>query len=249
MIHGGVDGFSRTIVYLACSTNNTSHTVLHLFLRSMQIYKCPRRIRSDHGTENVAVARWMLHHFGVHAKAFITGLSVHNQRIERLWKDVNTYVTGFFSNLFHYFESIDALDPLNELHLFALHYVYKPRINRALELFASQWNNHPLSSERNMTPYQLWIEGFYMFANSNHETIREVVEPASLDVNSYGVDDDGPLPQVQTVNHVEIPESTIQVPEEILVLLSTLVNPLEEDNEHGKRIFLNTCNVLEIILE
>jgi hypothetical protein len=155
----------------------------------MSTYKCPRRIRSDHGTENVDIARWMLHHFGPASKPCLTGLSVHNQIIERLWKDVNTYVTSYFRNLFYYLESLELLDPLNEIHLFALHYVFKPRINRALTLFATQWNNHPLSTEGNMSPYQLWIEGFYQFANSNSETIRDVVNPDTLDVNSCGIDD------------------------------------------------------------
>ena len=110
----------------------------------------------------------MLHHFGPSAKPFRTGLSVHNQQIERLWKDVNLYVASYFSNLFYYMESLDILDRLDEVHLFALHYIYKPRINRALKLFATQWNSDPLSTEGNMTPYQLWAEGFYGFANSNH---------------------------------------------------------------------------------
>ena len=60
-----------------------------------------------------------------------------------------------------------------------------------------------------MTPYQLWVEGFYRFANSTSETIREVVDPDTLDVNSYGIDDDGPIPDIQTINHVEIPQSSV----------------------------------------
>ena len=32
MVHGGIDGFSRFIVYLGCNTNNTSDTVLRLFV-------------------------------------------------------------------------------------------------------------------------------------------------------------------------------------------------------------------------
>ena len=31
VIHGGIDGFSRYIVYLHCSTNNKKETVLDLF--------------------------------------------------------------------------------------------------------------------------------------------------------------------------------------------------------------------------
>lgn len=247
VIHGGVDGFSRTIVYLRCSTNNTSSTVFQLFLQSIQTYKCPRRVRSDHGTENIDVARWMLYHFGIDAKPFITGLSVHNQRIERLWKDVNAYVTSYFSNLFHYLESVDLLDPLNELHLFALHYVFKPRINQALVLFVTQWNNHPLSTGHNMTPYQLWVEGFYKFANANHETLREVADPTTLHIDTYGLDDDGPLPLIQTVNHVEIPESSLVLTQDQVTLISTSVNPLEEDSEHGIQLYVNTCNLLERI--
>ena len=248
VVHGAIDGFSRTIIYLSCSTDNKSQTVFQLFLGSLPTFKCPRRIRSDHGTENIDAARWMLNHFGPSAKPFLTGLSVHNQRIERLWKDVNLYVTSYFSNLFYYMESLEILDPLDEVHLFALHYIYKPRINRALKLFATQWNSHPLSTERNMTPYQLWVEGFYRFANSTSETIREVVDLDTLDVNSYGIDDDGPIHDIQTINHVEIPQSSVVLSDTDMAALALLVEPLEEDNECGKKIFVNACEILERIL-
>jgi hypothetical protein len=105
--------FSRAVVYLGCACDNRSQTVFQLFLNSMSTYKCPRQIRSDHGTENVGVARWMLQHFAPASKPILTGLSVHNQRIERLWRDVNTYVISYFRNLF-----FDLLDPLIEVHLF-----------------------------------------------------------------------------------------------------------------------------------
>ena len=249
VIHGGIDGFSRAIVYLNCACDNRSQTVFQLFLNSMSTYKCPRQIRSDHGTENVSVARWMLQHFGPASKPFLTGLSVHNQRIERLWRDVNTYVISYFRNLFFYLESVDLLDPLDEVHLFALHYVFKPRINRALTLFATQWNNHPLSTEGNRSPYQVWVQGFYEFANSNYETVRDVVVPETLDVNSYGIDDDGPIPEIRTINHVEIPESNIVLEDEEMAILTLLVNPLDEDNEHGKDLFVNACEALEMILD
>ena len=146
-------------------------------------------------------------------------------------------------------ESLEILDPLDEVHLFALDYIYKPRINRALKLFEIQWNSHPLSTEGNMTPYQLWVEGFYQFANSTSQTIREVVDPDTLDVNSYGVDDDdGPMPDIQAINHVEIPQSSIVLGDEDMAALALLVEPLEEDNECGKNLFNNTCEILERIL-
>ena len=100
VLHGGIDGYSRCIVYLVCSGNNRSQTVFNLFLKAIDTFQCPLRIRADHGTENVTVARWMLNHHGVVSKPFLTGLSVHNQRIERLWRDVNTHITTYFRNLF-----------------------------------------------------------------------------------------------------------------------------------------------------
>ena len=183
VVHGGIDGFSRAIVYLSCDCDNTSQTVFQLFLNSMRTYKCPGRIRSDHGTENVDVTRWMLQHFGPGLKPFLTGLSVHNQ-IERLWRDVNTYVICYFRNLFFYLESLDLLDLLDEAHLFALHHVFKPRINRALTLFATQWNNHPLSTEGNRSPDHVCVQGFYECANSNYLTVRDVINTETLDVDN-----------------------------------------------------------------
>ena len=56
MVHGGIDGFSRFIVYLGCNTNNTSDTVLRLFTKAVYSYGLPDRIRCDKGGENVKVS-------------------------------------------------------------------------------------------------------------------------------------------------------------------------------------------------
>ena len=90
VIHGGIDGFTRMIVFLECHTNNRASTVYRLFHNALQTYGLPSRVRSDKGRENCDVAWFMLSHplRGPTRGSHIAGRSVHNQRIERLWRDL-----------------------------------------------------------------------------------------------------------------------------------------------------------------
>ena len=49
VIHGAIDGYSRAIVYLCCSTNNKKETVLDLFENATTQWRVPSRVRSDKG--------------------------------------------------------------------------------------------------------------------------------------------------------------------------------------------------------
>ena len=93
MIHGVIDGYSRLIVYLHCSNNNLAATVLQLFQETTSYYFLPSRVRSDRGVENFDMACFMLQVGGFDRGSVITGSSVHNQRIERLWRDFFRCVT------------------------------------------------------------------------------------------------------------------------------------------------------------
>lgn len=49
---GCIDGYSRTIVYLRCNTDNTSATVLENFCEAVDQWGLPSRVRGDMGVEN-----------------------------------------------------------------------------------------------------------------------------------------------------------------------------------------------------
>ena len=178
IIHGGVDGFSRIPVYLHCSNNNRAETVLGLFKEGIQNYGLPSRVRCDQGGENVDVSMFMLSHplRGPGCGSVLVGKSVHNQRIERLWRDVYQGVVGLYYALFYYLEEINILDPDNDMHLFCLHYIFIPRINRHLEMWKAAWVRHPIRSEHNKTPEQLYTSGLQSIAYSNSHIAEETFE-------------------------------------------------------------------------
>ena len=159
VIHGGINGYSGLITYLRASTNNSAHTVLSAFTSAVEEYGLPSHIRIDRGGENVLVTQFMLEHpeRGPNRQSVIAGRSVHNQRIERLWRDLYSGCVCLFYNFFYFLEEIRLLDHNDPLDLYALHFIFLPVIQAQLDIFWDGWAHHPLRTEGNRTPLQLWI--------------------------------------------------------------------------------------------
>jgi hypothetical protein len=79
-VRGGMDGKSRTCVYLDAGGDNKSQSTFQSFNDAVHRHGIPSRVRSDKGLENVLVAQFMLMNRGVGRASHICGRSVHNQR-------------------------------------------------------------------------------------------------------------------------------------------------------------------------
>ena len=90
VIHRGIDVHSRTVVYLNCADNNRALTVLGCFMEAIVTYGVHNRVCTDRGGQNILVVNNILRHpkCGSGRGSFISGRSVHNSRIERLWRDL-----------------------------------------------------------------------------------------------------------------------------------------------------------------
>ncbi|GLB34620.1 hypothetical protein LshimejAT787_0201850 [Lyophyllum shimeji] len=112
-VHGCIDGHSRLILYLKCSSNKRASTVLALFKQAIGVYGWPSRARGDFGTENNQVEQMLVAHWGGTHRAYLRGRSIHNVRIERLWKDVRKDSLEAFRQIFDYLEKNFLLDMAN----------------------------------------------------------------------------------------------------------------------------------------
>ena len=143
VVHGGIDGYSGRIVYLKASDNNRASTVDHLFRNAVHECGWPSRVCADKGGKNVDVARAMLTSRGTGRRVFLVGSSVHNQRIERFWRDVFHCVCHFYYAMFYEMGDLGILDPTRDPDLYALHFVFLLCINSDLSQFLSTWNHYP----------------------------------------------------------------------------------------------------------
>ncbi len=230
--HRGIDGFSRVITYLKCSNNNKADTVTECFMNATQEYGVPSRVRSDHGTENVGVWRFMEEIRRPNRNSFIAGSSVHNCRIERLWRDVYTAVT---SSYVIDLENEGVLNADNDTDLFCLQYVFIPRINASLNQFQNAWNHHPLSTERNRSPMQLYTGGTIGNPLFNEERI---------DVLAYGVDDNSDFSDDDTsdVHEIVIPFTDIGLNSDMLIHWTTAMTLVYNFTKIQYMQFTALCN-------
>ncbi len=99
--------------------------------------------------KNMMVARWMLDHsLTSNQNCVIAGRSVHNQRIEHLWKDLYSGCVSFFYSFFYYLDEVNILEKDD----IRVHLVFLPVIQEQLDLFKEGWAHHSLHTINSRTP-------------------------------------------------------------------------------------------------
>lgn len=244
VIHGCVDGFSRRIMFIHCSTNNLASTVLDLFLTAIQETGgfWPSRIRVDYGVENTAICDAMVATRGEGRGSFIAGSSTRNQRIERLWRDVFRCVCHAFYYTFYAMEQTGILDIENPIHLLTMQWVFRPRINHALHEWSNGFNNHPVRTEHNWTPNQMWSNGML---NVNNPLAVGGLDNDVYDTTLYGIDGEA-QPFFESSASVEV--FPPQIPNistiELFQHLEQTMSPLQESTNFGIDIFIFALTIV-----
>ena len=164
----------------------------------------------------------MLCHCGSERRSVLVGSSVHNQRIERLWRDMHRCVTITF---------------------FALHCIYLPRINKSLLEVKDAWNSHKVRTEQGLTPAQLFTSGALQLRESG----LSALDFFDRVTDNYGVEEDGVTPYDDDEG-VEVPPCRLNLSEDQLEELKETVDPLSDSDNFGIDLYERALTFLQSII-
>ena len=132
-----------------------------------------------------------------------------------------------------------GLQPIrHDTQLFAIHYVYLPRINLSLREFRLQYNHHPLHTVHNQSPFQVFHEGVLQF--SSYSGSRGIIEGQVPDT-MYG----GPTPQTGHYDDIVEVVSPLNPLQDDYEQLLIEVDPFEDDGEHGISLYARVLAFVE----
>jgi transposase InsO family protein len=138
---GIIDGYSRRIMGMCVSDNMRAQNPIVTFLDAAQRFGLPERIRGDKGQEHRRIVMLMFATRMVQSCVRL-GRSVHNIRIERLWRDYRENCVEYHRELFFEMEQEGILSVDNDIDLLALKLVFLPVIRQKMEQFMNSWNHH-----------------------------------------------------------------------------------------------------------
>ncbi len=208
--------------------------MLHWFITAVNQYGLPSRVPLDKGGKNVAIADYMISRRGTQRGSMIT----HNQRVERLWRDIYEGVLGLYYRLFYFMEDQHILNPLNDIHLAALHHVFLPKINNQLEVWKQAWSTHRIRTTRS-SPLRMWVAGQLQNPMGIELTIDEI--------DNYGADGNIDDSTEDNERPIFYPPSFV-VPEACQHILDNEAPATGSSTNFGIDIYLSALNIIQNFL-
>lgn len=135
--------------------------------------------------------------------------SLHNVRIERLWRDVRKDSLEAFRQVFMHLEEIGKLDMENPHHRSSLFLVFRRRIQQSLDRTRDAWNLHGLRTERRKIPVAIYELSREKAINGGYWTGDGADPGDPIEVANdefYGMDGEAPLPPAAELH--EDPDGT-----------------------------------------
>ena len=149
--------------------------------------------------------------------------SVHNERIERLWRDVHKCIGNCYAETFRALEGERVLDPLNEVDLYCLLNLVS---TKAYTTSKKAGTIIHYQVKATWTPYQLLFEGL------NHMVLNDDLGSTHADVDVSEL----------TRDHVHLPTRTF-IPCSSLMQNFTGINPLQSSSDNGKTMYLQAIQM------
>ncbi|KAF9016175.1 hypothetical protein BDZ89DRAFT_1217857 [Hymenopellis radicata] len=154
--------------------------------------------------------------FGPERGSYIWGRSVHNIRIERLWRDVTRGFGKKWKTFLKDLEKNFGLNPDLDEHIWLLHFLFLGGLNDDASAWAEAWNSHKLRirDERSRSPRDMFLFGVLQ---NGYRNLAETFNPDSeaiANLDYYGVDwDDMEDPSIlrhhADYNQLEVEEDEV----------------------------------------
>ena len=143
-IHGGIDGFSRKILWLVgwlLQQSITTHLFFgYLFLNCVRQYGvAPRLLRMDNGIENT-YCKHLQSFFTNDEYSYLNSVSVRSQRIEALWSRLKKFRTTWWIDFLMNMEKEGLYNGNLETHREVLLFCFLPVIQYELNGLIIMWN-------------------------------------------------------------------------------------------------------------